>query len=293
MRFSFSQLNMYLKCGEQYRRRYVLGQRLPPLSSAIRGQAQDAAQNLDLGRKIESDELAPEEEVIETAVDTVVKGFADEVRLTEEERSSGRKKIAGEITDLAIRSSKLHHRGVAPSINPTATQMELVYRVPSVEHEVVSWADVVEADGTLRDTKTGTKKPDAEAALLSDQLTMYSMGYRATTGKHSPRQVLDHLVMRKAAPKKQAPGDPVKLVHAEGPDGAYELEVTNTPDDHARVALRMQEAAAAIDAGYFPPSLSKADGGWWCSLEWCGYYQTCPYVRGGAVLTVPGINDAA
>ena len=317
MRYSYSQIAMFERCGEQYRRRYIEREKFPPALAMIRGRGQSEAQHTDLQTKIDTDELADEPDLVDVARDKVHKdaGSPDDVDLTPEERSEGFELARGKVVDQAVRATRLHHQNVAPTLAPADVEGKLEFDIPLNEEgetrKMIGYYDVLEEDVTLRDTKTSLKKPLANIADESSQLALYSYAIRKTTGVTPPRSSLDYLVLSKAkdpskapTPKKPTTADaamkaaskalvkdlegPELLMGAIGRDRAIRYSTEHTTDDQARVIARAQESIAAIESGFFPPA---APGGWWCSKKMCGYHDTCPYVRGGAVVTIPGVNE--
>lgn len=268
-RFSYTQLAMYARCGEQYRRRYVKDHRLPPGLAMLRGRGQSRAQELDLKAKLEKGELLEDDAVLDIARDTVKEQLAHgEVMFNDDEKAAGIEKSKSATVDQAVRLAGLHHGQVAPKIEPLHVEARMVMRIPGLKRQITSYADVIEKDGRIRDTKTTKKSPSKDAAERSDQLTVYSLAFGLATGKPSPEQQLDHLVDLKT-PK------------------VVTLKVRNTRADHVRIANKMNVAMAGIEQGVFPPAPSDA---WWCSRKWCGYYDSCPYVRGGAAILAPELQ---
>src|SRR5688572_33095123 len=89
---SFSQLDMLSKCGEQYRRRYVLGERLPPGVAMIVGGAVDKSVNANMTNKKDSGALLPIEQVQDTARDALNSEWErGGVVLQDDERARGLK----------------------------------------------------------------------------------------------------------------------------------------------------------------------------------------------------------
>jgi hypothetical protein len=313
---------MVLKCGEQFNRRYVKGDKIPPALAMLRGRGQHTAQEMDLGMKLDTGILAPEPDLIDVAADKVRKDAEskDDVMLDKDEQEIGFEAARGKTIDQAIRATQLHHRHFAPVIEPDELEIKLEFDIPTVDgpRPVVGYADVIELDGSIPDSKSTMQKPSALSGAESDQLGLYAFGYRQIYGTDSPSQRLDYMVLSQAQnpteipipkPKKGqeamtaeqamkaasaklvaslAKSEGMTLVGLNGRDRALRVEGTQSHDDQARTILRMQEAIASIDAGFFPPA---PQGVWWCSAKWCGYHATCPYVRGGASILVPGVND--
>jgi hypothetical protein len=240
--------------------------------------------------------------------------------MTPEEKSEGFEVARGKVVDQSIRATQLHHRSVAPTIEPADVEGKLEFSIPMPDEsrrEFVGYYDLRETDETLRDSKTALKRPSAGVADKSDQLAIYSFALNQLYGVIPPTSSLDYMILSSAEdptsipipkPKKGAaqmtteqamkaasaklvkdlakdPG--ATLLGLNGRDRAIRWTTVNGTADHARAVVRAQEAIAGIEAGFMPPASS---GSMWCSPKMCGYYPTCPYVRGGAVITIPGVN---
>ena len=72
---SASQLSMYCKCGEQYRRRYVEGEIVPPGVALVSGKSVHKAREIDLKHKMATGEDLAVEAVKESARDQVHGAF--------------------------------------------------------------------------------------------------------------------------------------------------------------------------------------------------------------------------
>lgn len=269
--FSNTQMSTYTMCGERFRRRYIEKDHEPANSGLIRGSAVARAAHHDLKWKCDTGQLADRAEVIAMARDHVADRFQNqEVELDETEALLGKAKVRDETVDDAVTAIGLYHDEVAVKIDPWMVEPRIVVHLPNVGRNLVMYPDVVEKDYTIRDLKTSKKTPGDDAAEQSEQLPMYAMGLRFSSGHVSPRQVLDYVVLIKKP----------KTIHR---------EAHHDRNDHARTLLRVEQAVRGIDAGIFLPAQA---GSWWCSRKWCSYYGTCPYVKGGAVVVVPGVNDA-
>ncbi len=86
---SISQLNMLSFCGEQYCRRYVLQEKIPPGISLLVGISVDDSVNANLGNKIATQELLPLEQVKNIARDTLNHEWdKGEIALDENEKAA-------------------------------------------------------------------------------------------------------------------------------------------------------------------------------------------------------------
>ena len=255
-RRSATQMGMVFKCGQQYAFRYIEGRKLMPGYFLHRGRGPHAAQEANLGNKIENGTLLPLEKVLDVARDAV-RSSVDEsgISLTYEERQEGQEKVVSRAVDDAVRASELHHGEVAPNIDPVAVEKRVDFTVHGVK--MMAFLDVEEKGGGVLDTKVVSKKPAVNAADNSDQLAIYALAQRSATGTRSPRQRLDHLVLRSK-------------------DVEYAPREREVPATEEVVSRRIAAADAAIRAGNFLPA---AEGSWFCSAKWCGYHPICPFVR--------------
>lgn len=251
-------LNMLSFCGEQFRRRYVEGEIIPPGIAAIVGKATDHSVTRNLQNKIDHAELLPLEAVLDEARDGFERAWQSEgVRLTTEEVQEGVEKIKGEAIDKAIRLSQLHAEAAAPLIQPSHVQRELVVTIKGYDYDLAMTLDVQEGAERIRDTKTAKKSPPKDAADDSDQLTQYALGVRVVDGMTPKEVALDYLVDNKT---------PI-----------YKPLVSTRDERDFRVLLnRLESGILAIQRGVFVP-VKRTDP--MCSPKYCGYFSTCRYVR--------------
>ena len=257
---SISALNMLSRCGEQYRRRYVEGDKVPPGIAALVGRGVDHSVNGNLNNKIETGELLPAEAVRDSARDAVIRGWeAGEVLLNDDEAANPAA-AKGAAVDKAIRLSGLHASDLAPALEPTVVQRKWTLELEGFPFDLLGYTDVEEGTKSVRDTKTSGRTPAADAADTSNQLTMYALAKRQIDGQAPARVVLDYLVDTKQ-PK------------------TVSLESTRADEDFRVMLNRIEVAAAAIEKQVFIPA-NQDD--WICSRRWCGYYDSCPFARRSA-----------
>lgn len=257
---SISALATLGRCGEQYRRRYIEGDKVPPGIAALVGKGVDASVTTNLGSKIETGGLLPLAQVVDSARDAVMAGWeAGEVLLTEDE-SANPKAARGQAVDKAVRLSELHAGKVAPVLEPTAVQRKWVLEMDNFPFDLLGFTDVEEGSRSVRDTKTTGKTPPADAAHTSNQLTLYSLAKRQIDGAAPEKVTLDYLVDIKT---------PKSVV----------LESTRTDDDFRVMLRRIEAAANVIEKEAFVPA-NQDD--WICSPVHCGYFATCEFARRSA-----------
>lgn len=277
-----SGLNTISFCGEQYRRLYVEGERIPPGVSALVGRATDKAVTLNLGHKIKTQQLAQIDAVEAAARDTLDHEWAtDGVLLQPDEATEGAAKVKGRAIDKAVRLSRLHAITLAPTINATAVQRELVADLnlgkmresdPGLPERIqlAATEDIEEGDA-IRDTKTTGKTPSAGVAEESTQLTTYALMRRVIDGLKVVPVKLDYLIDLKT-PK------------------AAVYESSRTEADYPPLLRRIAMALRAIRAGAFVP-VKQNDP--MCSPKYCGFYGSCPYVRRPVSVALPHVVTAA
>src|SRR6185503_11680171 len=211
---STTQLTMLSRCGEQYRRRYLEGDREAPGVSMLVGRGVDAAVNANLRQKIATKALLSIEEVSTLARDTVTGEFsATEVRLIDDEVSDGLEKTKGKAVDKAVRLSRCHAQQLAPELEPTEVQRKWLVEMPNYPMDLTGYIDVQEGRASVRDTKTAAKSPNAQAAQDSDQLTLYALAAKVIDGTTPGSVYLDTAVDLKSGAKmvvlesKRGPAD--------------------------------------------------------------------------------------
>ena len=265
--FSHTALQTYAKCPEQWRRRYVEGHKIAPGFSFVRGRAAHEGHAHDLRHKREHGRRASVEELLDITGDAVKAELSGELTVTEEERQEGIAAIKKRTLEQSRQAVKMLNATVTPILEPKDVERKHTMRLQNLPgFEVVMYPDLV-THGSLEvhDLKVVSKSPSKDAAETSTQLTLYSLGVQAVNQAPSQEQQLTHVVMTR---------NPKIVVQ----------RVQNTAEDQRRVVNRAAHIIKSIQAGSFPPA---PEGAWWCSRRWCGYYDTCPFVRGGARVTVP------
>jgi PD-(D/E)XK nuclease superfamily len=264
---SISALDMLSKCGEQYRRRYIEHERIPPGVAAIVGKGVDKSVDRNLTNKIQTKALLSVEEIKDTARDAVATEWeSGGVKLSEAELEAGMKATRAGAIDKAVRLSEVHAIEAAPAINPTHVQRKWVIELDGYPADLTGVIDIQEGAAAVRDTKTSAKSPREDEAHLSDQLTLYALAAKVLDGAAPALVALDYLVDTKM-PKKVT------------------RESTRDDDDFRVMLRRIETGMLAIEKGVFVPA-RQSD--WWCSRRWCGYFDSCPYARQPKTLVLGG-----
>lgn len=265
----WSGIEMLSKCGEQFRRRYIEREVVPPGIALHVGTATHGSVRRNMRSKIDTGTLLDVDACEAAAADELNASWQQNgVTLLDEERSKGEKTARGEAVDKAVRLARLHRQKLAPLLQPTHVERAWTLDLTGTNYALAGQIDLQEA-ATIRDTKTAAKSPSSSAAETSDQLTMYALATTVLDGPGVRQVALDTLVDLKTGPK------------------VVTLESVRTPDDYAPLLRRVQTAIVATERGVFVPA-RQSD--WWCSERWCGYWRNCKYVRRpvSVALTVNG-----
>ena len=263
---SASQLDLYCRCGEAYRRRYLDGERIPPPFAILRGTAIHRAAARNFAQKRDSRQDLPAGEIVEAAVAAFGAELdAQGVTLTAEESARSGAAI-GEARDTVAALAEAHANTQAPDYMPVLVEETVRIELPAASRDLLGVVDLLDDRGRVVDFKNVRKKPSQAEADASTQLTVYASA--ATTiaaGGVVPSETrLDALVV--------------------GAKGIRREVVASARDrqDFAALANRINTVTDAIEKGIFAPA---TPGAWWCSAKWCGYFATCRFVnpnRGGA-----------
>jgi len=266
-RLSWTQINMFGRCGLQYLYRYVQGERRPPGVALLVGSGTHEGVEASLVHKL-SGAPATLEQVQEAARDGVRRRFADEVVLTDDEHALGRDKVAGAAIDTAARLAGLYHEEVTPTREPLA--VERPWEIDLGGGVTVSGVtDLVCADA-IDDLKTAGKAPGADA-IRTPQLALNQLAIQTIDGQ-APERVRLVTLTKTARPK------------------VVTQEATIGDRERAAVVTRIEAVAAAIKAGVFVPADPTS---WTCTPKFCGWWDRCPHGAAQAVsATVPVAVDS-
>lgn len=218
---SATQIGMWQRCREQWRRRYVLGERERPGAALCWGSADHAAHEHNFVQKINSHEDLPVEEVQEAFVEA----FDRQV-----ERNGGESEVewGGDkpalLKDAGAALVAVYHRQVSPSVQPTKVEREFTLDLPGVPVPFVGRVDV-ETAGAAIERKTA-KRASKE---IDPKWRLQALAYQAVTGK----SVDIHVSVKAKTPAvwtpSEAPG--LTLPFVQGRAKAAELLIAHTARD--------------------------------------------------------------
>jgi hypothetical protein len=247
-----STLNMALRCGEQFRRRYIEGEIIPSSIAASRGTALHKANEVNLKQKIATRVDLPVSDMLDAARDAYVANLRAGVFLAKEDVPR-KNELLNEGLKQTLTLTGLYAQAVAPKIVPIEIEREFSIDV-GLEWPLAGRIDH-EQDGVVNDLKTAGKSW-SEGKINSElQPVFYSLAHEREFGVR-PKFVYNILVALKT-PKHQI------------------QERTCTDTDYTALMAKLAVFIKMVKAGVFLPADPTS---WACSPKWCGYHSTCPYV---------------
>lgn len=244
-------MGTFLRCGQQWYYAYVMGIKSPPSVRQSLGIAAHKAVELNMRQKLDTFSdipLSDFRDAFSTEYDSVI----GDVSAPEED--------AGKAKDSGIKLMTLHHKLVAPTIQPLWVEQPIQFSVNDIPYS--GQIDLVATNPleatmkkTVRDTKTTSRRPSGGAYFLN--MTGYAIGYREATGETEDGVALDYLVRTKVP--QYVP-----------------IESGGPVDDQSilRFTQVITSVYDAITAGRFIPN-----GIYNNACSYCGYNQICPYTN--------------
>ena len=255
---SATQVGMLCRCGEQYRRRYIEHETIPPGIRLLVGSGFHAGAEVNMRQKIESHTDMRPVDIADAAVAGLEERIAvDGYELTSEEASRGQAAVIGDAKAEVAALAEMHAREQAPEYQPVIVEETCRIVLPRASRDLLGVIDLADDKDRIIDWKTaGRKKPQSEVDQ-SLALTIYAAAFQAKTQRRPSEVRLDILTTTKK---------PTRQVLSGGRD----------QNDIRVLAARLDVVIRTIEAGIFLPANV---GDWVCSPKWCGYWGTCPYVN--------------
>lgn len=251
---SATQITMFQRCPEQWRHRYVLGEKERPGGALIWGSADHYAHEVNFVQKIESHQDLPLEDVRLAFAE----GFDAAV-----ERNGGESEVEwgndkpGAMKDAGVELASHYHRIVSPKVQPTAVESEFSLDILGVPVPVIGRVDV-ETAGPAIERKTAKRTSTKVEPKWRIQGLIYQLA-------HS-RSVDWHVSVKKKVPEIATPEQ------NEGLTLPYVAGMKSVTEDLIRTTAR------AIVANY---EMFGPDEPWQGAIthEWacgfCGFKKAC------------------
>jgi hypothetical protein len=256
----WSQISMLCRCGQQFFYRYVQNIVKPPAVALIVGSATHKSIELNLKNKMDNKVLMDIDSVRAIAAEDVNNRWqnegADLSGEDEEDVGKGEKFIRGEAVDMAVSLASLHHKELAPAIEPIHLERKWDVAIDGFPCDLQGTIDCQEKC-RIRDVKTRKASPPAGLADRDEQLTMYALASKVLDGGQIPELAMDFLVKTKT-PK------------------AKTQTTSRDQADFEPLLARIAAASKCIETGVFMPC---SPDNWCCSKKFCGFWSMCTFVR--------------
>lgn len=250
---SYSSINLYLTCPENWRRKYFEKQPQPStpaliVGSAFHGTVERAViANTEAGGlgprlaaiwpNVWSEKMEADGANVEWGADTPDQHFNDGLRLVS----------AKPVQEMVA--------GVRPLVDDAGHFIErkVSIDVPGVPVPIIGYIDIVTADGVPGDFKTSSTRWSQDKAEGEIQPLFYLAALHQM-GMPSPGNRFRHYVVTKT----------------KTPD-AMVIEHTHTWDEIFWLYELVRQVWRGIEAEIFPTN----PNGWLCSAKWCAYWGDC------------------
>jgi len=248
-----SQIDMFNRCAEQYRRRYILGEKIPPGVSLLRGASVHKGIEENNKYKLTNKEDLPERSILEL-IDFHFDDYKNRSGyvLTREEESIGASKVLGEAKDMAIAMGKVYYKDSAPNVMPELVESKVEIEFPKIK--LIGILDLADDKQRVIEYKTGKRWTQGRADK-SFQLSFYGMAYKVLKGIYPRELIIGNFINNK------------KPVYSE-------ISTQRDENDCKVLYNRINTVLDAIQKGVFTPCSSDS---WQCSEQYCGFALTCPY----------------
>jgi hypothetical protein len=254
---SATQIDMLCRCGEQYRRRYVEKEVIPPGIAMLKGSGFHRGAEINMRQKIDSHEDMPVKEIVDAAVEEFRLQTQGGYQLSDEEVARGPTSVIGEAIDELATMAEVHAEQQAPDYQPVLVEQAVRIPLPGT-HDLLGVIDLADDKSRIVDFKTSKKKKSAGDAHESVQLTIYAASWQSLHQAPPALVRLDTVVSTKTRCERQV------------------LDSTRCDKDFSALASRINMVTSAISSGVFLPA---SPGSWWCGPKWCGFWASCPYIN--------------
>jgi hypothetical protein len=247
---------MLLRCGEQYRRRYIQGEVIPPSASLIRGSCGHKALEKNFRQKVLTRNDLPFEELQDTFSDHWDKEKYGIVLREDELDGDSPVKALGRFKDSGVALLNCFHREASPLIQPVHVEDKFEIRFDGSFPPVIGVIDRIDEGDEIGEVKFVGKSPPKDDVNHDIQLTVYDLGHRQKYGR-PPKKLRKQWAVDLKTPKTVS----------------QEAE-PRSQETIERLMWRFQSVINALEKGVFLPADA---GSWACSEKWCGFWSTCKY----------------
>lgn len=251
-----TQASMYLKCGEQYRRRYIEKHIIPPGISLVKGTSVHKGSELNFKQKVVSRSDMRKQTIVDYSVTMFEETIKNEgLSLNSAEESRGQNIVVAEAKDTTAVFAGLLMDKVAPKYQPIEVEENRFVELPTSTHDLCGIIDMKTDAGNIVDLKTSAKAWTQDRLDRDLQFTFYGLLDRVKIGEDPKPMILENLVSTK---------EPKNIT----------LETHRGKEDFEILINRLNSVVDGINKGVFIPA---APDSWACDEKYCGYALTCRY----------------
>jgi len=258
---SWSQMNLYMTCGERYYRKYVLKTPQPNSSNLAHGRMlHEVMEEMHKYKMINNNEM-PDRERHQDMISDLVQNFDAEVDTWDV------KVPDANVAETSARElSDIYYEERLPQVRPRAVEHKVVGlvrgRVP-----FQGFIDLVDKNPMEPDDYTDPLV-DPHVPVPGDVIIDLKM----TGKKYGPRDVQDHpqLTLYAAMTGVMDVGFDL-LIQKKNSEYVGQRAIRSIADKEHVFDL-VEDVAAGISSGYFPKTSPMS---WACDEKWCPYYGSC------------------
>jgi len=157
--------------------------------------------------------------------------------------------------DQGVQLVEAYMRGIAPQVRPSS--VEAAFAIELQDFNIRGYIDLLEQDGSLRDTKHKARAPSQADVDHDWQLSIYDLAREMMGLPPSPEISLD-VVVKKKKPE------------------AVRIRTNRTATQRNQTMGLIRRVCAMVQSDAYVPNTN----GWWCGEKWCGWWKLCPFGGG-------------
>ena len=265
---SASQLVMFQRCAEQWRRRFLEEDFAPPAIPVLVGRTVREVALAALRRKLDADAFPTPEELADLAADAFNRRAADGVYVAPEELSSVRASLA-EAKNAALALVALFRAELVPQLDPVLADERVALDL-GLPMPVAVDLHCLNRNGEAHHIATASKRWNPDRAHASPDPALRREALRQRSGA-APASLICDVLVSSRTPALQR------------------IETSRAPGDLLAVIRAFRFMLNAIDAGIFPPAPPES---WICSPRWCPYFYSCSHVPARRKILPVGVHGA-
>lgn len=253
MIYTQSKINMFFRCAEQFRRRWIENDIMPPGISARVGSGVHHGAYVNHSQKIKTGMDEPMGVILDATRDKYIQLITEE-GIYEPPGKNGIRTRVNEGLEKSLKMAEIYCEEMAPRTFPIIAEERIEVEIgDNIFSGIIDVAD----NKWMGDIKTTGKAFTQSQADSSIQATIYRELYKKHFGR--PPYRISFEIFR--ALKTKADYQQVFTYRDEG--------------DFSTVLARVEIVEMAMVTGNFPPALPEF---WGCHPEYCGYYFSCRYI---------------